>query len=96
MLAAMLCGCAKHHARWRELTAEEHAAAVAELQELAGGRADLLSEQAGIMIGTSEGTISEPFARCAASLLIAAGADQDLIPPWIAEGRKRRSRLPPA
>jgi hypothetical protein len=28
---------AKHHARWREPTADERAAAVAELRELAGG-----------------------------------------------------------
>ncbi len=92
----MLYGCAKHHARWRDLTEDEQAAGVAELQELAGGRADLLAEQAGIMIGATEGSLDERFDLCAAGLLIAAGADQSLIPPWVEEGRTRRRRLPPA
>jgi hypothetical protein len=51
LTAAMLRGAAQHHARWRDLTADEQAAAVAELQDLAGGRADLLAEQACILIG---------------------------------------------
>jgi hypothetical protein len=49
-----------------------------------------------MLIGASEGTLDEPFNRCAADLLIAAGADEDLIPPWVEEGRRRRQRLPPA
>jgi hypothetical protein len=32
-----ISGEAKHHAQWRELTADEEAAAVAALRELAGG-----------------------------------------------------------
>jgi hypothetical protein len=92
LLAAELCGAALHHAKWRDLTEEEHAAAVAELRGLASGRADLLAEQAGLLIGSSEGTINAPFKRCAAELLIAAGADENLIPQWIEEGRKRRPR----
>ncbi len=95
----MLCGAAKHHARWRDLTADERAAAVAQLQELAGGRADgpaVLAEQAELLIGCSEGTLSETFDRCAAGLLIAAGADQTLIPRWVAGGRNRLRVLPPA
>jgi hypothetical protein len=43
ILVAQLTGEARHRARWRELTAEEEAAAVAELDALAGGRADLLA-----------------------------------------------------
>jgi hypothetical protein len=35
LLAAELRGTAEHHAKWRELTEEEHAAAVAELRDLA-------------------------------------------------------------
>ena len=92
LLAAELCGVALHHAKWRDLTADEHAAAVAELYALAAGRADLLAEQAGLLIGSSDGTINAPFKRCAAELLIAAGADEDLIPQWIEEGRRRRPR----
>ena len=92
LLAAELCGVALHHARWRDLTEEENAAPVAELRALAAGRADLLAEQAGLLMGGSEGTINEPFKCCAARLLIAAGADEDLIPQWIEEGRKRRPR----
>ena len=34
ILIAQLHGEAKHHARWRELTGDEHAAAVAALREL--------------------------------------------------------------
>jgi hypothetical protein len=90
LLAAELCGVALHHAKWRDLTEEENAAAVAELRAVAAGRADLLAEQAGLLIGSSESTINAPFKRCAAELLIAAGANQSLIPQWIEEGRRRR------
>jgi hypothetical protein len=41
---------------------------VAELAALAGGRADLLAEVAGIFEGTSEGELDEPLARSAATL----------------------------
>ncbi len=63
---------------------------MAELRALAAGRADLLAEQAGLLIGSSEGTINAPFKHCAAELLIVAGADDNLIPQWIEKGRKRR------
>jgi hypothetical protein len=60
ILVAQLTGEARHRARWRELTGDEEAAAVAELQALAGGRADLLAEVAGIFEGgaTSAGGCS--------------------------------------
>jgi len=48
LLTAQIHGDAKRHARWRDLTDDEHAAAVAELRELAGGRADLLAQVAGL------------------------------------------------
>jgi hypothetical protein len=97
ILVAQLTGEARHHARWRDLTEAERAAAVGELRELAAGRADLLAEVAGIFEGTSEGELDEPLARQAAQLCRDAGADPDVIPAWIEEGRRRRASagLPP-
>jgi hypothetical protein len=97
ILVARLTGEARHHARWRDLTEAERAAAVGELRELAAGRADLLAEVAGIFEGTSEGELDEVFARSAARLCRLAGADLEAIPAWIEEGRRRRAsaRLPP-
>ena len=89
ILVAELTGTARHHARWRELAQDEQDAAVTELRELADERADLLAEVAGIFEGTSEGEPDEPLARQAAHLCRLAGADQTLIPHWIAEGRRR-------
>jgi hypothetical protein len=70
---------------------------VAELQALAGGRADLLAEVAGIFEGASEGELDEPLARCAAGLCRKAGADPEAIPAWAEEGRRRarNARMPP-
>ena len=87
---AQLTGEARHRARWRPLTEEEEAAAVNELRELAGGRADLLAEVAGLFEGTSEGELVE-LARQAAGLCRKAGADPEAIPGWIGEGRRRRA-----
>ena len=83
------CQCpeARHHAKWRELTEAEEAAAVAALRELAGGRADLLAEVAGVLEGAREGEPDEQLARQAARL---CGADPEAIPAWIEEGRRRR------
>ena len=55
LLVARLTGTAKHHAGWRELTADEDAAAVTALRGLAAGRADLLAEVTGILEGFAEG-----------------------------------------
>jgi hypothetical protein len=90
LTVARLSAIAQRHARWRELTEAETAAAVAELRETAGDRSDLLAEVAGIMIGASEGELDEPRSKAAAQLCIAAGADEDPIPGWIEEGRRRR------
>ena len=64
---------------------------------VAGDRPDLLAEEAGILIGASEGRLDEPRAGAAAQLCIAAGADESLIPGWIEEGRCRAeaARHPP-
>jgi hypothetical protein len=85
------------HANWGEPAGDEIAAAAAELREVAGDRPDLLAEEAGILLGFHEGGLNEPRARSAAQLLIAAGADENLIPAWIEEGRRRAGlrRHPP-
>jgi hypothetical protein len=97
IVVAQLTGEARHRARWRPLTEDEEAAALAELRALAGGRADLLAEVAGIFEGTSEGEPDEPLARSAARLCRIAGADAEAIPGWIQEGRRRsaNARHPP-
>ena len=97
ILVAQLTGEARHRARWRELTGDEEAAAAAGLRELAGGRADLLAEVAGIFEGASEGEMDEPLCRQAAGLCRKAGADPEAIPAWIEEGRRRKAaaRRPP-
>ena len=91
LLLAEIWGEARRPDTWHELTGDEEAAAVAELRELAGGRADLLAEVAGILEGAREGEPDEPIARQAAMLCRKAGADPDAIPAWIAEGRRRKA-----
>jgi len=86
---ARISGIARRHASWRAPTGNEIAAAVAELGEVAGGRSDLLAEEAGIQLGFYEGGLDEPRVKAAAQLLIAAGAGESLIPGWIDEGRRR-------
>ena len=46
LLVAEIYGEARHRARWRDLSSEEETAAVAELRQLADGRADLLAGRA--------------------------------------------------
>ena len=91
ILVAQLHGEARHHAKWRDLTSDEEAAAVAELRELAAGRADLLAEVAGMLEGASEGELDEPLARQAAMLCRKAGADEGAIAAGIEVGRSRRA-----
>ena len=97
LLAAGIYGEARHRAQWRELGSDEEDAAVTALGELAGGRADLLAEVAGILEGTSEGELDEPLARQAAALCRKAGADLEAVPAWVEEGRRRAAaaRQPP-
>jgi hypothetical protein len=91
LLIAELTGEAKHHARWRDPTPAETAAAVHALQEIVAGREDgpaLLAEVAGLLEG------SHPDAKrelVAAGFCRAAGADTSQIGGWQAEGRKRRA-----
>src|SRR5271157_1042266 len=76
LLVAQLTGEARHHAKWRDLTADEETTAVAELRTLAGAH---------------EGEMDEPIARQAAALCRKAGADPDAIPAWIETGRERKA-----
>ena len=81
------------HRAWRWPTPDETASWAAELQQIAPGRADLLAEAAGVMLGAAEGTVDEPRACAAAELCRAAGADPALIPPWTEEGRRRAQEV---
>jgi hypothetical protein len=85
---AQIAGAAARHAQaW--LTAEQEAAAVAELTEAAAGRADLLAECAGTALGFGEGGQDAARYRQIAELCIAAGADRSLLDHWKAVGRQR-------
>jgi hypothetical protein len=86
---AIITGTAVNHARWRPLTPDEEAAALADLAAVAGGRADLLAQAAGLTLGFHAGALDEPRQHQAATLLIKAGADPALVPAWEAEGRRR-------
>jgi len=88
LIVVGLRGAARRHARWGHLSESETAEAMAELQELAGDRADLLAQVARLLTGFHEGEL-EAKALAAAQLCIEAGADQALIPRWIEEGRRR-------
>jgi hypothetical protein len=97
ILVAQLTGEARHHAKWRDLSEAEEAAAVDALRELASGRADLLAQVTGLLEGYAEGELGAPINHQAAGLCRKAGADPDAIPAWIEEGRRRReaARQPP-
>jgi hypothetical protein len=85
---AQIAGAATRHAQaW--LTAEQEAAAIAELRQAAAGRADLLAECAGTALGFGEGGQDAARYRQIAELCIAAGADRSLIERWISIGRQR-------
>ena len=91
---AQIAGAAARHAQaW--LTAEQEAAAVAELKQAAAGRADLLAECAGTALGFGEGGQDAARYRQIAELCIAAGADRSLIERWIAVGRELAAAAAP-
>jgi len=75
-----LSGTARYHARWRELTADEEAAALAVMHEMAAGRADLLAEVADVALGFYEGELEEPLTHQATGLCRKAGAGEEAIP----------------
>ena len=91
LLIARLDGIAQRHARWGAATQDEMTAGAAELREVARNRPDLLAEVAGLAVGAAERKGKEYRARAhaIAGLCRQAGADEDLIPQWIEEGRRR-------
>jgi hypothetical protein len=89
ILLARISGTASRLACVREWSPEIEAAAVSVLREMAGGRADLLAEEAGLRFGTGEGRMDEEWCRRRAALCVAAGADKSQIESWIEVGRER-------
>jgi hypothetical protein len=89
ILYARIAGAASRHARHRRLSEAEYQAAVAGLAATALGRADLLAQCAGLSIGSHEGDLDEAHYLRAAQLCIDAGADNEQIPRWILEGKRR-------
>lgn len=68
--------------------------------ELVAGRDDapeLLAEVAGVMLGAARWPEDQDQARRSAELLRAAGADEERIPYWTQEGKRRaeRAAMPP-
>jgi hypothetical protein len=92
IITAQLQGTAGRYATRRPLDVD---AAVAELHEIAGGRADLLGEVAGRALGFGPGVGGEvgaamwPKKALEAALLIAVGADLTRLPEWVTVGMER-------
>jgi hypothetical protein len=89
LTVARLAAAARRDAPRRRPTEAETAAVARELREIAGDRADLLAEVAGLLLGYYSHTAEEPRSRAAAHYCVAAGADPGLIPRWIEVGRRR-------
>ena len=90
--AQIAAAAARYVQGWR-FTAEEEAAAIAELAQAAAGRADLLAERGGTALGFSEGGLEPARNRQIAELCIAAGADETLMGRWVAVGRELAARV---
>jgi len=87
LLRARLSGRAIRLARDKGSIAD----AVADLHDMAGGRADLLAETAGLMGGYWSGTSATQSGDyvVAIGLLIMASADHNRIAEWVEVGRQR-------
>jgi hypothetical protein len=99
LLVARISSIAQRHARWGAMDEAQKAVGEAELREIARDRSDLLAEVVGVSLGTAEGKGPEYEAQrqAVAELCLTAGADESLIPEWIAEGKRRAAerRMPP-
>lgn len=83
LAVASLWGCAQRHAAKRTPVNE----AVAELRAIST-RGDVLARAAGTMAGAGGRLPAETqWAIAAARLLVQAGADVELLPRWIQQGR---------
>lgn len=88
LAVASLWGCAQRHAAKRTPVDE----AVAELRGITT-RGDLLAQTAGVMAGAGGRLPAEQkWAIDAARLLVQAGADVELLPRWIRQGRTNIER----
>jgi hypothetical protein len=92
LIVAELSGAACRHAGWEPPGDAVIDAAVAELREIAGGRADLLAEVAGVALGAAEGRPDAPQAANMAVFCRLAGAAEAAIPGWAQTGRERAAR----
>lgn len=88
---AWLSGTVGRLVKYRELTVEERADAVAEVRSVTT-RPDLLAELAAVMRGVASSRLAPPEVERherVAELLIEAGADTSLLAHWAEVGRKR-------
>lgn len=96
---ARISSIAQRYGRWGDMDEAQKAVGAAELREIAGDRSDLLAEVAGVSLGSAEGKGPEyeTQGQAVAELCLAAGADESLMPEWIAEGKRRAAerRMPP-
>ena len=93
MLYVRIVGIAARRApTWRP-GGKENAAAITELAEVAGGRADLLAKCAGLALGYGECQPETAHYQRMAELCIAAGADKTLIQRWVDVGRQRATTV---
>jgi hypothetical protein len=90
---AQIAAAAARYVQGWGFTAEEEAAAIAELAQAAAGRADLLAERAGTALGFSEGGLEPARNRRTAELCIAAGADETVMVRWVAVGLELAARI---
>ena len=89
LLYGRIAGTAAGHApAWRP-DGRQNAAAIAELAEIADGRADLLAKCAGLALGYGERQPEAAHYQRMAELCLAAGADKTLIQRWIDIGRQQ-------
>ena len=96
LIIAHLAGASSRHAGWRRPVGEARDAALAELREIATVdghlRADLLAEEAGILLGIADvkGPPTGLHDALRGELLVDAGAaPPELVEEWRAEGNYR-------
>jgi hypothetical protein len=93
IVTARLAGASGRHTNRKQLDVN---AAIAELREIANGRSDLLAKRAGLILAFRERDERDgiwPQRALQAALLIAAGADLNLLTDWIQEGLQRAERV---